>query len=118
MTTPIDEARIYQRYMEDAASYGWNLSASEFRNVSLAFARLASALSVQQSGEGMPSRDTERLDWLEANKGPAKGGWEVVAPDKGWGLNVRTRGPFNSLRRAIDAAMSSHSSTSRATRET
>ena len=52
-------------------------------------------------------RDSQRLDWMEQNKGRGKGGWEVVAPSDGWMLNVRARGPYNSLRRAIDAAMQS-----------
>lgn len=44
---------------------------------------------------------------MEANKGSGRGGWLVIAPGDGWALTLYTRGPFHSLRAAIDAAMSS-----------
>lgn len=47
--------------------------------------------------------DTERLDWLEAQKwGHGRGGWEVKPPESGWALQIIPRGPDATLRGAID----------------
>lgn len=51
----------------------------------------------------MSDRDRARLDWLESQKSGR--GWNVGVRTEGWPLQVVTRGPFNSLRDAIDHAM-------------
>lgn len=52
--------------------------------------------------------DSERLDWLEAIKRErGRGGWRIDPPSEGWPLQVFTRGPYHSIRAAIDAARAS-----------
>lgn len=47
--------------------------------------------------------DAERMDWLEAQS--AGRGWNVAGKSEGWPLAIVTRGPFATLRQAIDKAM-------------
>lgn len=47
--------------------------------------------------------DTERMDFLEAQSSGR--GWNVAPRTEGWPLTVVTRGPFATLRQAIDRAM-------------
>jgi hypothetical protein len=71
----------------------------------------AAATAVPAPSPDGSREDTARLDWLERQKwGHGRGGWEVKKPESGWALQIIPRGPWHSLRAAIDAARGAPSS--------